>query len=190
MNNYSKALLGTAAAGAMAMGAFATPAHAQPGDRNNIDAGDVIAGAVIVGGIAALLGAFDDDDDRYRDRRYDRRHADPRRAVDQCVRIAENEARRAGYRHADVYEIYDVDRHRRGWRISGRIAVEGQRGYRGYRGDRYDRRDYRDYDDRYDRYDRYDRRDRYRSGDEGRFTCKVEYGRVRDLDFKGVRGLR
>lgn len=181
MINYSKALLGTAAAGAMTMGAFATPAHAQSKE-------EIIAGAVIIGGIAAVLGAFDDDDDdRYRDRRYDDRRYDNRRnarrgngrrAVDQCVRIAENQARRAGYRFADVYEIYDVDRKRDGWKIKGRIAVDGQRGYRGAR---YDRRD---------RYDRYDRRDRRRVSDEGRFTCKVEYGRVRDLDFRGVRGLR
>ncbi len=193
MKIFSKALLGTAAAGAMAMGAFVTPAHAQSRDRDNIDAGDVIAGAVIIGGIAALLGAFDgDDDDRYRDRRYDRqgdrryddrryddRRYDDRRyddrnngrqAVEQCVRVAENQAQRAGYRRADVYEISKVDRRRDGWRIRGRIAVDGQRGYRNDR--------------------RYDRRDRQRVADQGRFTCEVEYGRVRDIDFQGVRGLR
>ncbi|MEO1921194.1 MAG: hypothetical protein ABGW84_04825 [Sphingomonadaceae bacterium] len=180
MNNYSKALLGTAAAGAMTMGAFATPAQAQSTE-------EIIAGAVIIGGIAAVLGAFDDDDDdryyrgqryrddRYRDDRYARR-GNGRQAVEQCVRIAENQARRAGYRYADVYEIYDVDRKRDGWKIKGRIAVEGQRGYRGAR-----------YDRRYDRRDRYDRR---RVSDEGKFSCEVSYGRVRDLDFSGVRGLR
>lgn len=183
MKKHSKALLGTAAAGAMAMGAFATPTQAQSTE-------EIIAGAVIIGGIAAVLGAFDDDDDdryrdrryrdqRYRDQRYDNRRYDRggngRQAVEQCVRVAENQARRAGYRSADVYEIYDVDRKRDGWKIKGRIAVDGQRGYR---------------DARYDRRDRYDRRNQRRVSDEGKFTCTVEYGRIRDLDFSGVRGLR
>ena len=52
-----------------------------------------------------------------------------RQAVEQCVRIAENQARRAGYRYADVYEIYDVDRKRDGYRVKGRVVVnEGWRG--------------------------------------------------------------
>jgi len=65
MKTVSKALVGTVAAGAMAM-TSATPALARDHD-DGIDAGDVIAGAVIIGGIAALAGAFDRDDRRYRE---------------------------------------------------------------------------------------------------------------------------
>jgi hypothetical protein len=32
--------------------------------------------------------------------------------------------------------------------------------------------------------------DRYRGYDAGKFTCKVRYGRVTDVDFSGIRGLR
>jgi hypothetical protein len=30
----------------------------------------------------------------------------------------------------------------------------------------------------------------YRGYDSGRFTCRVRYGRVVDLDYSGIRGLR
>ena len=172
----TKGALGTVAAGAMAL-ASATPAAASDRHRDRgIDAGDVIAGAVIIGGIAALAGAFDNDrDDRYRDRRYrDRRYDDRyayrgrgagQRAVERCVRAAENQARRfGGYRYADVTEIRDVDRTRYGARIKGRIQVEGFRG-RGYG---YGNRGY----------------------DQGRFTCYLD-GRGRpQVEFSGIRGLR
>lgn len=185
MKNLKKTLakgtLGTVAAGAMAL-ATATPAAASDRyDRDRgIDAGDVIAGAVIIGGIAALAGAFDKDKDRYHDRRYrdrnynhryrDRRYHNRgfyngRRAVERCVRAAERQARRfGGYRHADVTQIRDVDRTRYGFRIKGRIEVDGARGY-GYRRG----------------YNAYDR---------GRFTCYLD-GRGRpQVDFRGIRGLR
>ncbi len=186
MTNLKKTLtkgaLGTVAAGAMAL-ASATPAMAADRyDRDRgIDAGDVIAGAVIIGGIAALAGAFDGDDDRYdkryRDRRYnDRRYRDrryddrynyrsrgnARAAIQRCVNVAEREARRAGYRYANVYEIRDVDRERRGFEVEGRIEV-ADRGY-GYRA--------------------------RRGTDRGRFSCDLRNGRVTDLDFRGIRGLR
>lgn len=175
----TKGALGTVAAGAMAL-ASASPAMAQDRHRDRgIDAGDVIAGAVIIGGIAALAGAFDNDRDdrRYRDRRYDdRRGYDNRydsrynyqsrqraeQAVTRCVRAAENEARRAGYRYARVTEIRDIDRERRGFEVEGRIEVSG-RDY-GYRG--------------------------RQSYDRGRFTCDMSRGRVTDIDFSGIRGLR
>lgn len=196
MKTVSKALIGTVAAGAMAVSA-ATPAFAEHPDRDRgISAGDVIAGAVILGGIAAVAGAigkdrgyYDDRNYRYRDRRYgDRwnRRGNPRRAVERCVRAAEREARRYGYRYADVTQIRDVDDTRYGWRVKGRIEVQGNHGYRDrYRN--YDRRyRYRDYDRRYRDYDRgY----RYRGSDRGKFTCYVGPRQRPQVDFSGIRGL-
>lgn len=179
MKTVSKALIGTVAAGAMAVSA-ATPAMAR--DRDGIDAGDVIAGAVVLGGIAILAGAIGKDrgDYRYRDRDYrgDRysRQGSPRAAIERCVNAAERDARRYGYSSADVTQIRDVDDTRYGWRVKGNLVVDGNRGW-----------------GRYDRggYDRYDRRDyRSRGYDTGSFTCRIERGRVVDIDFNGIRGLR
>ncbi|MHA7818701.1 MAG: hypothetical protein ACX930_03525 [Erythrobacter sp.] len=174
----TKGALGTVAAGAMAL-ASATPAMADDRHRDRgIDAGDVIAGAVIIGGIAALAGAFDNDDDRrYRDRRYrdrhygDRRYRDRhygydrrhygRRQVERCINAAERRAKRwGGYRYADVTQIRDVERTRYGLRVKGRIQVEGSRHYRG------------------------------RDFDRGRFTCYINRGNRAQIDFRGIRGLR
>ena len=69
-------------------------------------------------------------------------------------------------------DIRDVDDTRYGWRVKGRIVVEGERGY------------YRSNYDRRGRYDR-DYRDRVR----GKFTCYIERGRVAGVDFRGIRGL-
>lgn len=191
MKTMSKALLkgtiGTVAAGAMAM-ASATPAFANDRHRDRgIDAGDIIAGALIIGGIAAVASAASNDRDRYRyrdGRYYDRDYrvrGNPRAAIERCVNAVERDARRAGYRFADVTQIRDVDRERRGWEVKGRLVVDGQRGYSRY-GDRYNR---------YDRYDRYDRRGYDRRGyDQGKFTCEIERGRVVDIDYSGIRGLR
>lgn len=186
MKNLKKTLakgtLGTVAAGAMAL-ATATPAMADDyRDRDKIGAGEVIAGALVIGGIAALAGAFDGDKDRYHDRRYRDRHYrdrhynsrvhydrsyhngrynNGRRAVERCVRVAERQARRlGGWRYADVTQIRDVDRTRNGFRVKGRIQVEGNRGYRG------------------------------RNFDRGRFTCFVGRGQRPFVDFKGIQGLR
>ncbi len=173
----AKGTLGTVAAGAMAL-ATAAPAQARDYD-NKIDAGDVIAGALIIGGIAAVAGAFDKKDRRY-DRRYDDRRyrgdrgydrgynqrarynrGNPRKAVERCVRTAERQARRfGGFRYADVTDIRDVDRTRYGYRVKGRIVVEGGRGY----GRRY--------------------------SDAGRFTCYVERGNRPQVNFRKIRGLR
>jgi hypothetical protein len=191
MTNKLKAIakggIATGAVGAMAL-ASATPTMANDRyrDRDRISAGDIIAGAVILGGIAAIASSSKRDryGYRYDDRRYRddyRRGGSPRRAIEKCVRAAERDARRSGYRYANVTEIRDVDDKRYGWRVKGRIEVAGG----GY--DRY--RDYRR--DRYDRYDRYDRHDRrgYRRGDDGKFTCYVERGRVTDMDYSGLRRL-
>lgn len=177
----AKGTLGTVAAGAMAL-ATATPAMADDRRDRGVDAGDVIAGAVVIGGIAALAGAFDGDKDRYRDRRYNRgRHYDRgynkrgynrgykrghynrRSAVQRCIRAAERQARRfGGFRYAEVTKIRDVDRKRYGFKVKGRIQVEGARGY-----------NYR-----------------HRGYDRGKFTCYLD-GRGRpQVEFRGVRGLR
>ena len=190
---FAKGGIATAAVGAMAL-AGATPAQAR--DRDGIDAGDIIAGAVILGGIAAVASAVGKNDrynDRYRydyrdrnhryDDRYgynDYRRGNARAAIQQCVNAVERDARRAGYRFADVTEIRDVDRERYGWEVKGRLVVDGQRGYGRYN---------RQYN-RYDRYDRNGRYDRRYDGDSGKFTCDVSRGRVVDLDYSGIRGLR
>ena len=128
-------VLGAVAATALTA-ASVTPAQARDRDDRGIGAGEIIAGAVVIGGIAALAGAFDNDrNDRrydYRDRnfrgdRFDRGgFGNPRRAVEMCVRAAENQARRfGGYRYADVIDVRDVDRTRYGFRVKGRMDVGG-----------------------------------------------------------------
>lgn len=191
MNTLTKAVIGSTAAGAMAL-ASATPAFARD-HRDGIDAGDVIAGALIIGGIAAIASASSKDrrddyyydrdyrDGRYRDNDrygygYNNRRNNPRAAVEQCVRAAERQAERRGFRNADVTDIRKVDRRGGGYRIKGRIAVDT-----GYRGGRYGRgwdNDYRGWNNRMGGWD------------SGKFTCDVRYGRVRDIDYSGIRGLR
>ncbi|MEP3422044.1 MAG: hypothetical protein ABJN35_09945 [Erythrobacter sp.] len=170
----TKGALGTVAAGAMAL-ASATPAMADDRHRDRgVDAGDVIAGAVIIGGLAALAGAFDDNDRRdrrYRDRDYRGTqtnyrgnrgyNGNPQRAIERCIRTAERQARRlGGYRYADVTQVRDVDRTRYGFRVRGRMEVQGSNNYRG------------------------------RNFDRGRFTCYVENGNRPQVDFRGIQGLR
>lgn len=188
---FAKGGIATAAVGAMAL-AGATPAQAR-GHDDGISVGEVIAGAVIIGGIAAVASAASTDRDYYRGDRYYRdgryynngndfrRNAyasrgNPHAAVERCVNAARNDARRYGYRHAQVTEIRDVDDTRYGWKVKGRMVVDGS-----YAGGRYDRYGYRDRNNRYQRWN-----DR----DSGNFTCRIERGRVADLDFSGIRGLR
>jgi hypothetical protein len=182
MKTLSKSLIGTVAAGAMALTA-AAPAQAQWRDRDDrrhrdrggIDVGDVIAGALIIGGIAAVAGAANRgrgyyDNDRYYDRGY---NDDPRAAVEQCVYAAERNASRYSYRGAQVTDIRQVEQRRDGYIVRGRIAVDQQnRNWRRGWGN-----DYRGWDNRYSGYDA------------GRFTCRVQYGRVVDLDYSGIRGI-
>lgn len=182
----AKGGIATGAVGAMAL-ASATPAQADDRHRNKIGAGEIIAGAVILGGLAAIASSSKRDRHYgYDDRRYRsdyRRGGNPRRAVEKCIRAVERDARRSGYRFADVTQIRDVDDTRYGWKVKGRLEV-ANRGYgreRDYRRDRYDR---------YDRYNRYDRHNgQYRRGDDGKFTCYVERGRVADIRYKGLRRL-
>ena len=216
MKIISKALLATGAAAA-ALVSTASPALAR--DRHDgIDVGDVIAGAVVIGGIAAVAGAIGNDRDRgysygypsdgrysndyryndrydsndrynssdrygYNDRysRYGYQNGNPRQAVEQCVATAENQASRYSYGRADVTDIRGVDRNSRGYTIRGRIAVNSQN--RGWRngdsnyGNGWNN-DYRGWNNN------------LRGYDAGSFRCKVEYGRVVDIDFDGIRGLR
>lgn len=193
IKTLAKGGIATATVGAMAL-AGATPAYAGHDDDDGISAGDVIAGAVIIGGIAAIANAASRDRDYNRDGRYYREgnyyrdgrdyrrnayrnRGNPRSAVERCVNAARTDARRYGnYRHAQVTEIRDVDDTRNGWRVKGRMVVDNN-----YSGGRYDRYGYRD---RYNRYQRWNDRD------EGKFTCYIERGRVTNVDFSGIRGLR
>ena len=195
----AKGTFATVAAGAMAL-AGATPAAAQDRyrydrDDDGIGAGEIIAGAVILGGLAAILSNRNDDryyrdrnyrydnrgDYRYNSRDYYRNGYDgygrnsSRRAVEQCVRAAEQAAQRYTGSRAEVYEIRDIDRERRGYEIEGRIAVRDDYRYRDRRS-RYGYRDYR-------------RGSRNNGWDEGRFKCDYRSGRVVDIDFSGIRGL-
>lgn len=157
-------------------------------DRHDgISAGDVIAGAVVIGGLAAILSAGGGNrsrgryDDRYDDRNYDRnydgydwgRNGGSREAIERCVAAVE---RRGGRRDdVDVQRVTDIDRIRGGYRIAGNVAVDARGGYRG---------DWRDNDrGRYDDRNGYGRQ---RYDDRGRFTCTVRYGRVEDVDFRGI----
>jgi hypothetical protein len=174
MKTITKALVGTVAAGAVAM-ASATPAMAR--DNGGISTGDVIAGALIVGGIAAVAAAASDNDN-YRQVRYRHgynRAGDPRGAVRRCVQAAERGASRYSWGgRAKVTDIRDVDAKRDGYKVKGRIAVNTRNhNWRSGWGN-----DWRGWNNRYNGYDA------------GKFTCKVRYGRVVDLDFDGIRGLR
>ena len=202
MKTFTRTLVGSAAAGAMAISA-ATPALARDGDRGNgIGAGEIIAGAVVLGGIAAVASAagsnnrdygygragYDNDRGGWRgdrgngwDRGYGNGGRDnPRQAIERCVRRAESEAGRHSYGRADVTDVRDVRETRYGFEVRGRIAVNAMG------------RDWRNGDSRYGRGWGGDYRgwnDGMRGYDSGSFTCKVERGRVVDLDFSGIRGL-
>ncbi|WP_370180365.1 hypothetical protein [Alteriqipengyuania sp.] len=175
MTTFTKAALCTAAAGAMAF-TSAAPAEAQryrDRDNDGISAGEVIAGALIIGGIAAIASASNRDrrGDRYRNNYY-RSNGNPRAAINRCIRAAETDARRSGYRYANVVDVNRVRDTRRGWNISGRLEVQGQRGYRDQR---------RGYNNN---------RRGYNNRDRGRFSCQIRNGRIVDMDYNGIRGMR
>jgi len=175
------------AAGAMAA-LSATPALARDRDHDGIGAGEVIAGALIIGGIAAVAASAGKNRSDYRhggDYRYDRAgyrdgyrggHGygmNPRQVVEMCVRAAERNASRYSYGNADVTDTRSVRETRRGYEVRGRIAVNTRNAHwrNGWRGD------YRGWN-------------RGLSGyDSGSFRCKVEYGRIADIDYSGIRGL-
>lgn len=178
MKTISKALVGTAAAGAMAL-ASATPAFAQDRrDRGDgIDAGDIIAGALVIGGIAAVVGAIGNDRNRgtygqpyYGDSRYGNynsgNYGNPRQAVEQCVRAAQSDLTRRGYRGVRITDVRDIDRKRDGYRVKGTLIVNE-------RGNGWNR----DYNYRYGG----------RDYDQGKFSCDVNYGRISNLDYSGLK---
>ncbi|NCU12796.1 MAG: hypothetical protein GXC70_11700 [Sphingomonadaceae bacterium] len=196
MKTLSRALVGTIAAGAMAVSS-AAPAFAdtRSHDRDGISAGEIIAGALIIGGIAAIAtsGNRNDRDYRYGDYR-DQDYRDggyrygragygyrdnPRQAVEQCVRAAERYAQ-GRYRQADVTDVRQIKDTRYGFEVKGRIAVN-TRGQGWRQGDyRYGNGwggDYRGWNNG------------HRGFDSGSFKCKIERGRVVDLDIDGIRGL-
>lgn len=193
MKTFSKALVGTAAAAAVAVSS-ATPAVARD-HRGGIDGGDIVAGALVIGGIAAIAAAASSNNDRYgygddwrgrdgwNDGRYRQgayRQGNARDAIEQCVRTAERTASRYSYGRADVTDVRNIKQTRWGYEIKGRIAVNssgrdwrrGDRDYgRGWNGD------YRGWDNS------------LRGYDSGSFKCRVERGRVVDIDYSGIRGL-
>jgi len=199
MKTMSKALVGTIAAGAMAISS-ATPAFADNRDRDGISAGEVIAGALIIGGIAAIASASSNNDRGYRgdyryddgyyrgdDYRYDRAgyrggygyRQNPRQAIAQCVQATERYAAQR-YGRADVTDVRDIKQTRYGLEVKGRVAVNTQG------------RDWRRGDNQYGRGWGGDYRgwnSSMRGYDSGSFKCKIEGGRVVDLDIDGIRGL-
>lgn len=217
MKTFTKAILGTGAAAA-AMVSAVQPALARDRngiDVGDIIAGAVVLGgiAAVAGAIGnrndrygstygepydyndrygSTYGGRYDNNDRYQNGgRYDqydrsgyrgnyRNTGNPRQAVESCVRAAENQANRSSYGRADVTDVRDIDRTRRGYRVEGRIAVNSQG------------RGWRDGDRRYGNGWNNDYRgwnNNLRGYDAGKFTCEVQYGRVVNLDFSGIRGL-
>lgn len=177
MKTISKAIVGTVAAGAMALSA--TPATARDRHHDGVDAGDIIAGALVIGGIAAVAssigndrgyngtygGPYYGDNGRYDSRygnNYNYNQSNPRQAVEQCVSAAQ----RSAY-GARVTDIRSVDRNRYGYRVKGTVVVNERGGGWG-----------RDYN----------YRNSGRNYDQGKFSCEVQYGRVVDLNFSGLRG--
>jgi len=177
MKTISKALIGTVAAGAMALAA--SPAAARDRHDDGIDAGDIIAGALVIGGIAAVASSIGKDhgtyggpyygdyngryDSRYGNYGYNyNRYGNSRQAVEQCVSAAQR-----GAYGARVTDIRSIDRKRDGYRIKGTVVVNERGGGWG-----------RDYNYRYSG----------RNYDQGKFSCDVQYGRVVDLDYSGLRG--
>jgi len=141
MNKLNKALVGTAAAAAMAVSA--TPAMAKGHKDKGVSAGEVLAGVAVIGAIAAIATSGKKDrgyqdvnyrngdyrNGQYSNGQYNNRHngqpyrkIGKRKAVNRCIRAAENRATRRG--QATVTQIRDIDRTRYGYKVKGRILVE------------------------------------------------------------------
>jgi hypothetical protein len=176
LSSLAKGSIATLAAAAT-LALSATPAAARDYGSAGISVGDLIAGALILGAGRDNRGY--DYGDRY-DNRYGNNYGrgDSRAAVSQCVAVAQQQAGRYG--RAQVTRITQVKDKDRGWEVKGQITVGGGN-WNGNYGNRND--------DRYG--DRYDNRWGNRSGysDSGNFKCRIDRGRVVDLDFSGLRGL-
>lgn len=171
MKRIGKTLLGATAATAMAMAA-ATPAQAE-----GIDGDDILTGALVLGGIAAVAAIASSGDDDHRDRRYgynDGRYGDRHdgrygnrygnrygygMSAEQAVQQCSAAAQRdaSRYGRARITRITEVDRDRNGYEVDGRLVVNEGWG-------RYGRRDL----------------------DEGRFTCRIRYGRIDRVRVSGI----
>ena len=183
MKNFKKAFIGSAV-GAAVMVSAAAPANAQyyrDRDRGGPSAGEVIAGVAILGGLAAVIAAASDNDDRYDDRynRYPNTNGYPtngynngyyrgsaqynrgQQAIQQCIQAAQYEGRRYGG-DVRVTQVRDVRRVRNGVRVRGDLVQNEGR-----------------YNNRYN--------NRYRNDyDKGNFTCTIQRGRVVDVDIRGI----
>jgi hypothetical protein len=135
--------------------------------------GPKIASALLAGTLAlsATAPAFADHADGYRD--YWRGDS-PRRAIEMCKQVAERHVSRNGWGRAEVTDIRDVRETRWGYEVSGRIAVNS-RNHGWHDRDRWDRDGWS--------------HNSSRGYDDGSFKCRVERGRIADLDINGIRGL-
>jgi hypothetical protein len=193
MYAVTKYLAGAAAAAAVTISA-ASPAQAQifgrdRYDRGGIDAGDIITGVAVVGGIAAILGAFNRDGDRYGyDNRY-RYRDNYQAAVNACGYEAER------YGRGGQISITDVDRRNgNSYRVRGVIDAAYNSGYGTYgnngRYDRYGRNGTYDSYRRSGTYDPYGRYGTYGNSRYNSYDQRVEFactaradGRVTDFDI-------
>ncbi len=100
MKAVGKLMVGAAAAAMMTVSA--APAQAQWGSRyddryygrdRGVDAGDIITGVAILGGIAAILGAINNDGERYGYQNRYRYRDHYRTAVNSCGYQAQRYAR-------------------------------------------------------------------------------------------------
>jgi len=178
MKTISKALAGSIVAGAMAV----SPAFASDGHGPSRMAVTVTMGSNNFGSDYDFTRAgYQGWDGRYGDGYNRGWNVNPRQAVQMCTNRAEAIASRRSYGRANVTDVRDV--RNTGWggfEVRGHIAVNTM-GHDWRNGDnRYGygwNNDYRGW------------RDGLRGYDSGRFTCRVERGRVVGMDFDGIRGL-
>ena len=120
MKMLSKAAL-VATTGAMLVTALPADARSYRRHNDGISAGDVLIGALILGGIAAVASSSSRN-------RYDDQDGFSRRAVDQCMRAARNEASRYGG-WARIKGTPWVNPVRGGYEVGGRVVVEDDYGF-------------------------------------------------------------
>lgn len=153
----------------------ASAREGRDGHNDRIGIGEVLLDGAIIGGIVAVAhsnrdtarGRYSDDHDERRRRagHYDRRaYGDD--IVRKCVRAVQDDAYRSGVGDAHVSSIRDITQDRSGWKVRGFVTVRSASyPYRAGHTPRYD-------------------------SDDGKFTCYGTRGRVTDLRYSGIRGLR